>query len=280
MQPSLNREWHEWRRLGWHDCALNNKSCIFLLRYCSISVDISKGYIFMKKIAVFLTIFAGLILAIYVVYPWGSYKYKVTVSIETPEGVKTGSAVREVGVGLEPDILGGGGSASVRGEAVAVDLGTRGVVFAVMGTDDEYLVWNTFPTDKSALTRAGVWHYILLKEGPKQVALKDRPLLVSFKDIRDPKTVEAVYRVYSKVAYSRNPADLAVEDNFEKIFGPDVRLKDITIEMTDEKVMWDIEKWLPWMGTLKGGYLDGQFSGGGPELSNILHSGNFKVGDK
>ncbi len=48
--------------------------------------------------------------------------------------------------------------------------------------------------------------------------------------------MEVVYRVYSKVQYSNNARDLVVEDNFEKIFGSNVRLKDITIERTSEPV--------------------------------------------
>ncbi|MGH1404911.1 MAG: hypothetical protein ACRBDL_11800, partial [Alphaproteobacteria bacterium] len=59
-----------------------------------------------------------------------------------------------------------------------------------------------------------------------------------------------------------------------------VKLKSVTVEITDEPVTWRIGTLLPWMQKVNGGYLDGRFSGGGPELSNILHGGNFQKGDK
>jgi hypothetical protein len=68
-----------------------------------------------------------------------------------------------------------------------------------------------------------------------------------------------------------------VEDNLAATFGKGVRLKNITIEMTDEPVTdAEVEKHLPWLKNNPLGYLDGQSSGGGPHLSNILHGGNFK----
>lgn len=57
-----------------------------------------------------------------------TWRYKMTVTVETPEGIKTGSAVREISNSLQgnnwPDV---GNPAGVRGEAVVVDLSKRGV---------------------------------------------------------------------------------------------------------------------------------------------------------
>jgi hypothetical protein len=67
-----------------------------------------------------------------------SWRYKMTVEIETPEGIKTGSAVREVTVWFEPrnnpdprDPQYNIGK-KIKGEAVVVDLGERGKVFALL----------------------------------------------------------------------------------------------------------------------------------------------------
>lgn len=62
-----------------------------------------------------------------------TFRYKITVEIETPEGIKTGSAVREVRISnnlakyVNPDVR----SLTYRviGEAVSIDLGEHGILF-------------------------------------------------------------------------------------------------------------------------------------------------------
>lgn len=58
----------------------------------------------------------------------------MTITVDTPEGLKSGSAVREVFVQYQPGFMGvqAGGHATLRGEAVEVDLGARGKLFALM----------------------------------------------------------------------------------------------------------------------------------------------------
>jgi hypothetical protein len=61
-----------------------------------------------------------------------SYRYKMTVEVETPQGLRSGSSVIEVrtsGGGLTNT---GGIQSRVQGEAVAVDLGSRGALFALL----------------------------------------------------------------------------------------------------------------------------------------------------
>ena len=72
-----------------------------------------------------------------IAYPSATWRYKMTVTVETPEGIKTGSAVREVHVRTEPDILPEAATMhfSVKGEAVVVDLGHGKYLFAVMDAD-------------------------------------------------------------------------------------------------------------------------------------------------
>src|SRR6218665_2890440 len=67
-------------------------------------------------------------------------RYKMTVTVETPEGIKTGSAVREAGRYTEPSILPDQGGVFYRvigGEAVVVDLAERGVLFALIDDSRE-----------------------------------------------------------------------------------------------------------------------------------------------
>ena len=196
------------------------------------------------------------------VYPTGITRYKITVTIETPEGIKTGSAVREYFVQKTPEPLDTiTPHTRVKGEAVVVDLGERGVVFAVMGTDDYWVLWNSFPTDAGALTIEGIKYYRSFKGEQKTIALKDRPMLVTFTDIKDPKTVTPVYRVVGTPIPSSSKYTYDVEDKFEELFGEGVALKDITIETTNEPVTDIIETYLPsfaeetgfwkWLGSLK-----------------------------
>ncbi|MGB4057774.1 MAG: hypothetical protein WBK77_06795 [Alphaproteobacteria bacterium] len=196
-----------------------------------------------------------------------SWRYKMTVNVETPEGIKTGSAVREVTVKLvEPEIQGLYQTRTfVKGEAIAVDLGHRGILFAIMDTDGSYqVVFDAFP-GPSGFSKEGLEHYGHLA-GSKIISdpkkYPEYAQLVTFSDLNNPLTVKGVH-----------------PENLSSAFGEGVAIKDMVIEMTGEPITEKIKKWLPWLSTNKGGYLDGQFAGGGPELSNILHGGNFKQGE-
>jgi len=65
-----------------------------------------------------------------------SYRFKMTVDVETPEGLKTGSSVYEVETTGSRDLVAGGkGSRFMfRGEAVAVDLPDGRTLFALLST--------------------------------------------------------------------------------------------------------------------------------------------------
>ena len=97
-------------------------------------------------------------------------------------------------------------------------------------------------------------------------------MFVTFAEMDNPNTVKNATNI-TRITPS------AVNYNLKsEIFGKGVSLKDITIEITDAPVTWKIENRLPWLSRIKGGYLDGQFAGGGPNLSNILYGGDFKRG--
>lgn len=186
-----------------------------------------------------------------------TYRYKMTVEVNTPEGVRTGSAVREITARDNTGQIRGGMRGlcgfDAKGEAVVVDLGARGGVFAVMtqGGSSDY-VWNvlfrTLPrTDKKGgeCLKEGIRYYANL-EAKGEVPLRALPMMVTFADRSDPTSVQYVYGVE---AYGRKmPDDWRVkEDNFEKLFGKGVSLRRVTIEMTDEPVTeGNIEKTLGW----------------------------------
>ena len=184
----------------------------------------------------------------------------MTVTVDTPEGLKSGYSVIEVMVKSAPEIQGLSGTrAFVRGEAVTVDLGAHGKLFAVWSHDDAYrVVFDSFP-GPPGLTRSGIEYYTRLK-GTKSLlgsANPMMPLLVYFEDINDPMTVKKVD-----------------SNNLAKVFGDGVQLKEIAIEMTDEPTTTTIDKHLVWLKGLNGGYL-----GGGGTAKNTplgLDAGYFK----
>lgn len=197
-----------------------------------------------------------------IAYPTNSFRYKLTVNVETPEGLKSGFAVREFKVQQQPRLLPEVGPLNyVRGEAVAVDLGERGTLFALIDADDEYLVFNTFPTDKGGLRPEGMRYYEGL-QAESVLAPRNYPLLVAFKDANDPKSIALAYRPILERDPKKPGRPLqvtGVEDNMSELFGAGVRLKDIIIEMTREPVTWDIKKTTQWSTIQKsaGGTLSG-----------------------
>lgn len=183
------------------------------------------------------------------VYGW---RYKMTVSVETPEGIVSGSAVRQMGNDTAgsalPEV---GNPADVRGEAVVVDLGQRGVLFALISHQSDLEFYNAFPVPGMPIGNGGsspegIRYYASLPAGSKGTLNPEYPpgypKLVMFKDINDPKSVTEAQ------IWERNDRGLfdLKQDRMQELFGNSVKLKDITLEITDESVTSGIvDKALP-----------------------------------
>lgn len=175
-----------------------------------------------------------------------NYRYKLTVEVDTPEGVRTGSSVIEVIKPWRP-------RSRSRGQAVVVDLPTEQALFVLLRSEnmqdwsDKAMV-PAFPRiDKSGDEEADVAKLLAAASKMGRVALPRRweltgpldtmdhtPIMVRFRDKMDPMTVEKV-----------NPDDLAVT------FGPGFALRGIFIEITDQPVTIGLEKRLGWLDDLK-----------------------------
>jgi len=166
-------------------------------------------------------------------YVWHA---RYTVAVQTPDGVKTGSSVlaydfedrSNVPLARMGDVVG----MTLTGEAVVVDLGhgkylfllaprakwlPRGVVSAWLGRKINI---------RKLATRDPAFY-----GKPMPIPRKDLPLLVTFADITDPRTVRRV-----------DP------DNLAAAFGPGYRLKSVTLEITGEPVTKGrVEKVLGWL---------------------------------
>lgn len=190
----------------------------------------------------------------------GSWRYRMTIEVETPEGLQTGSAVREVTVQqldgpINPSTA--GVDVKVHGEAVTVDLGKRGILFALMrnsmmGPDYAYnIIFHAFP-GPPGFTAEGISYYSSLKGAEETLSFDDYPTFIKFRDPKDPTTIELVQdiEIYEeKIPAGGYKKHLSLKaDHFENLFGKGVKIKKITIEMTDAPVTKSIEKYLPSFG--------------------------------
>lgn len=189
-----------------------------------------------------------------------------TVVVETLEGIKSGSAVREINAYWLPEeeYLPAKVTAaaiakakkqldeikpSILGEAVVVDLGERGVLFALLkghflGVDHgESIIYYVFPSGEGYTTAEGIKYYRDLKDKKAVLEPTHYPTLVTFTDLNDPRTVKPVLEMETDGKY---PVKYTIRtDHFEELFGEGVKLKEITIEMTDEPVTHKVDKYLP-----------------------------------
>lgn len=205
-----------------------------------------------------------------------SYRYKLTVEVETPEGLRTGSGVIEVRTFRSSDFPGataGGVNSRIRAEAVAVDLGAQGTLFVLLSGRDS-------PTQIGSLAMAALMPRRVDQRGTAEalenniVALKrisgaalvppeSYPTLVRFGDVRNPTSVVEVSAA-----------------NLSASFGPGVRLRRMMAEITDEDVTTGIESRLPWLSDSPERRLDSAYRGGtNPSLPQRLSHGDFLRGD-
>jgi hypothetical protein len=175
-------------------------------------------------------------------------------------------------------------SIGCRGEAIALDLGSRGTLFALLtqGTDDRsgcrWIVLRAFGFDGGSLPRPveeGVKQVSRLS-GKRELPLDSLPRLVRFIDLTNPRTVEGV-----------SPLDIGER------FGTNVKLVRATLEIvpagiwpfnslgiTGEPITTGVEKRLSWLTKYYDTQLDGQqfeSISASLRLANSLSSGAFKA---
>lgn len=172
--------------------------------------------------------------------PQHRYRFKMTIEVETPEGIRSGSAVYEVTAqnlqALLPDEA--DRSWATKGEAVAVDLPRGVTLFALLKTGAMH--GDMASLSMTALDPAYNNDVVESAEristgqgiiSPAIVKPTDYPMLVWFPDINDPRSVTQV-----------DPGDL------QESFGAGYRLKAITVQVTDAPVSTGIEKRLDAIG--------------------------------
>jgi len=219
-----------------------------------------------KWFAIILAAVIGTVVLYKMAYPSVTLRYRLTLEAEVDGQTKTGSGVIEASYQKHMSLgaVGRDVAAGFRGEAVALDLGSRGTLFALLkaGSDSrsgpESIVLNTFGLPGGAFPGWDAESLGKLRSlsGKRELPLENLPMLVRFRDVNDPMTVEAV-----------NPSNIAER------FGSGARLVRATLEIvpagiwplnsfgiTGEPLTTGIQERLNWLRRLNGGYLDGGFT--------------------
>ncbi|MDP2205302.1 MAG: hypothetical protein Q8K65_03245 [Alphaproteobacteria bacterium] len=140
----------------------------------------------------------------------------------------------------------------LKGEAAAIDLGTRGVLFALMGEREPWIAFLAIDPAHN-------------KWGPNIDTMIQRygyPPLVIFKDLEDANTIVSV-----------DGRDL------EKAFGEGVFLKSIAYVRTKDRVEFgQIDKWLPWLSGQKNSLAGKDIGVSGDRESTEQPKNRFPVG--
>lgn len=172
-----------------------------------------------------------------------SWKYRLTISIDTPKGIKSGSSVWEV-IRDQDDI-------SIiqnktYGEAIAVDLGEKGILFGLIKGSGRRVDWiqrlltKTYPNARGTIDEKNDY-YNRAKKYETYVAPEDYPMMVHFADINVPESIETVYQT-AVIDGKRNTVN-----RLEDVFGKGVKIKDVKLVITDDPVEWKLDRYLKWL---------------------------------
>lgn len=211
----------------------------------------------MRALAIVVVVFLVGAIGYALVYPTLSYRFRITLNVETPDGVKAGSSVMEVRHRQYPAWISLGnntGESSLSGDAIFVNLGAdnRGKprnLFGLLalGQQAESIDFYQLPGKafeplwrrQSAAFRGAAEEVAKLPVGTKVELSSDQlPTLLTFSDISDPAS-----------------GRLIAPDEFSTVFGAGVRLQSATIEIVPsgnrlgiggEPITRGVARHLPW----------------------------------
>jgi hypothetical protein len=175
-------------------------------------------------------------------YRTEEFRYRLTVEVDTPQGLRSGASVVEVsisepGEGGLPDAS--GGTSRLRGEAVAVDLPDGRVLFALLRAPGDVdaaarLPFHALnpPRREGEYRRTRRAADLKRISGVGELPQDHYPLLVTFRNLEDPTSIERL-----------DPANLA------GTLGKGISLRRITVQMTNDVPTTGIVERLPWLGT-------------------------------
>lgn len=164
----------------------------------------------------------------------GSWHQRLTVTVETPNGEVSGSAVSKIRYTYYANpskMTGREVSYDLTGEATVVEVLPGRYLFALIDGSEERFA--TAAMDRFEGMTRGEWlRQIPRQTEPVTLTGDKTPMLVTFDDITKPETVR-----------------LADPDDLAGSFGPGVSLKAVTLEITDEPVTEGrLDALLGWLG--------------------------------
>lgn len=204
----------------------------------------------MKGCLIAMGIVVGLVLigvsSCWLAYGPTHFRYRLTIEVKEGEVVRSGSSVIEVTYQVALPIfrgLPGQWGVSVRGNATTVDLGARGLLFAVHRGGSNY---GDFSMGEIPIAAYGLKNpynspeqleadlgQLKRKSGRVEVPKDVLPRLIRFRNIDDPNSAEKV-----------DPSDLAAS------FGAGIELKSVKLELTNDPITPVPAAWPAWLKVL------------------------------
>jgi hypothetical protein len=200
-----------------------------------------------------------------------SFRYKLNIAVNSPQGIKRTSSVVEVNftdVGISEQ----GTRHQLNGQALYLDLGNGAKPLVALLTkqldpnagSDASWSRGAGPSDRLlsrlyfARRQDPLWYFlseVAKEKGPRRISPNDLPDIVTFADVDDPKSVLEV-----------DP------EHLEDALGAGVSWGELSLEMTDEPITTGIEHQLPWLNKYvqQNFRLNGSTVGNGKDLPNIL----------
>jgi hypothetical protein len=187
-----------------------------------------------------------------------TFRYRLTMEVETPDGLRTGSSVIEVRVDqLGPNSIPNRNGADViaTGEAVSVDLPNRKTIYALLVSENnrswaEWVMISITPAFSAKYNgrlaprledmlnnrnKIVVPRYFPRQHPSQPKNVNFYPMFVTFDNQRDPSSVRMI-----------NP------DDFSATLGKGIILKHLTVQLTDAPISEGITRRLPWLLTHRG----------------------------
>lgn len=198
-------------------------------------------------------------------YPVAQFRYKLTVEVMTPDGLKSGSSVIEVRYSSGHPLPNPGRAYNdrvVAGEAVYVDLGQGRNLFVLLGTmmvgrgyqgNWEFTNTAVAQYERPARGPLGVLDlpervFVFQRSPGEEVKITNR---VAELRGQPPETVKNIMQLPTLVTFAslQDPESVRVvqPNALEEMLGPGYRLDQVTLQITDDDVTKRIEGILPWL---------------------------------
>lgn len=189
----------------------------------------------MKRLGFIAILAAFFIAAVGYVWPPYTNRFRVTIEVDTPDGIRSGSSVIETTYFESGDwgpVEARGVRARAKGEAIFVDLGRGRNLVAILGWgkfgENEDQIFNLTRAALAASSRVD-WKDESKLKGRGDLPLQYVPTLITFDDLSNPTT-----------------ARLVDPTNFAATFGQGYSLHRVTLETTSASLTHSIEAKLPW----------------------------------